>query len=207
MNILLISAHADDIEIGCGGSVVKFLENGERIFWMVFTVTYNEYIPEECLKVMRTLELKEADYKIFDYECRRLPEQRREILQNLVDIQQIFVPDLVICPSLNDLHQDHRTVAYETVRAFKKDASIICYELPWNHITFNSQCFIPLNERQLAGKYELLELYQSQMRYKGDYFSRDFAYGLARARGVQAGMRYAEAFEVVRWRLFEGKRE
>lgn len=61
MNILLISAHADDIELGCGGSVVKLLENGERIFWAVFTVTYNEHIPEECLKVMRVLDLKETD--------------------------------------------------------------------------------------------------------------------------------------------------
>ena len=70
------------------------------------------------------------------------------------------------------------------------------YELIWNNLTFNTQCFVKLDEEHLQTKIQALREYKSQGRR--DYLSDDFIRSLARARGVQVGSKYAEAFEVVR---------
>lgn len=98
-------------------------------------------------------------------------------------------------PSLHDIHQDHTTIAQEGVRAFK-NTTILGYELIWNNLTFNTQCFITLGEKDVQRKILALKEYQSQGQR--DYLSAEFIYSLAKARGVQVGVEYAEAFEVVR---------
>ena len=102
---------------------------------------------------------------------------------------------LVFIPSLHDIHQDHTTIAQEGLRAFK-NTTLLGYELIWNNLTFNTQCFVKLNKTNISTKIEALKEYHSQG--KRDYLSEDFIYSLARTRGVQAGCEYAEAFEVVR---------
>jgi hypothetical protein len=102
---------------------------------------------------------------------------------------------------LNDFHQDHQIVANEMVRAFKTSASILSYELPWNHIGFDTQLFIKLTEKHIEEKYELLRNYKSQVLKNRPYFSKEFIFGLAKTRGVQCDSKYAEAFEVIRWML------
>jgi hypothetical protein len=108
-------------------------------------------------------------------------------------------PDLVIGPSLHDFHQDHSIVANEMVRAFKTTASIICYELPWNHINFDTQFFSKLELHHINKKIEVLKSYRSQCAKKRHYFSDEFIKGLAATRGAQIETEYAEAFEVIRW--------
>ena len=116
-------------------------------------------------------------------------------------IRKEFCPELVIGPSLNDFHQDHQVIANEMVRAFKSTSSVISYELPWNHVTFNTQLFIKLTEANIKNKWALLKRYNSQIIKGKSYFSEDFIFGLAKTRGVQCGSEYAEAFEVVRWMI------
>jgi len=198
MNILLLSPHADDIELGCGGSIIKFIEKGERLFWVVFSIDSSKEMKSEFLEVMDGMAITE--YKIFNFKRRILHKYRQEILQHLVDIGRDFSPDLVICPSLRDYHQDHKTIAEEAVRAFKK-TSIICYELSWNIITFSSQCFIELKKRHIEKKLEMLKIYKSQLVGREEYFSKDFIYGIAKVRGVQSGSDYAESFEIIRWKI------
>jgi hypothetical protein len=98
-------------------------------------------------------------------------------------------------PSLNDIHQDHSTIAVEGLRAFK-NKTIFGYELIWNNLTFNTECFIRLEEPHIQKKVESLQEYHSQAGK--DYISREFIYSLAKARGVQIGAKYAECFEVIR---------
>ena len=139
--------------------------------------------------------------EIFSYEVRRLPEHRQEILDRLVKVRNNYKPNLVIGPSIHDFHQDHQVVANEMIRAFKTHASIICYELPWNYIEFNTQLFVELNENHISSKVEILQFYKSQMEMYRQYFSDEYARGLASVRGTQIRARYAEAFEVVRWQM------
>ena len=99
-------------------------------------------------------------------------------------------------PSLNDLHQDHTTIAQEGLRAFKK-TSILGYELPWNNLNFSTQCFVKITELNLDRKLKALSCYESQ-KFR-DYASEEYIRSLARTRGTQIGKKYAEVFEVIRW--------
>ena len=128
-------------------------------------------------------------------------EHRQEILEELINIRAGFDPHIVVGPSLNDFHQDHQVVANEMIRAFKTASSIICYELPWNYVTFNTQLFVKLKKEHIVKKWEMLKNYESQLTKGKTYFSEEFVYGLAKTRGVQCNSEYAEAFEVIRWMM------
>jgi LmbE family N-acetylglucosaminyl deacetylase len=205
-NVLILSPHTDDAELGCGGTIAKFIEDGYKIRWIVFSTAKesNSSYLSSSLDILET-EFKDSmkklsleDYIIYDYKVRYLHEKRQEILEQLINQKIYFNPDLVIGPSLNDFHQDHQVIANEMIRAFKTSASIYCYELIWNHINFQTQLFVRLNERHLNKKIELLRCYGSQIFKNKSYFSEDFIRGLAISRGSQINCKYAEAFEVVR---------
>jgi len=203
--ILILSPHTDDAELGCGGTIIKLLEQGKDIYWVVFS-TAEDSLPEglpknilsdEFMRVIKKLNIQK--YLINNFKVRHLHERRQEILEILIRIRNEFKPDLVIGPSLNDYHQDHIVIANEMVRAFKTLSSIICYELPWNHTTFQNQLFFKITKKQLHEKMALLNFYTSQKTKKREYFSEEFIKGLAKMRGVQINTEYAEAFEVIRW--------
>ena len=207
MRILVLSPHADDAELGAGGSIVRFLEEKHEIMWVVFSTAEDSLPPllpptalkEEFLRVVNYLGIK--NYRVYNYKVRRLHVHRQEILEHLVEIRDSYNPDLVIGPSLNDFHQDHQTVSYEMIRAFKVTASIICYELPWNHVNFSTQLFIKLRKSHIDKKIKMLMFYKSQILKGRKYFNPEFIKGLAKTRGIQCNAEYAEAFEVVRWIL------
>jgi len=209
MKILILSPHSDDAELGCGGTIIKLLEEGHDISWMVFS-TSEESLPvglprdtlrKEFTEVVNALQIEEDKYKILSYRVRYLHEHRQEILEELVRIRDDYSPDVVIGPSVNDYHQDHQVIANEMIRAFKRNSSIISYELPWNHITFNTQLFMRLEERHITQKLELLQKYKSQLVQGRTYFTREFVTGLAKTRGIQCDSDFAEAFEVIRWMI------
>jgi N-acetylglucosamine malate deacetylase 1 len=205
--ILILSPHSDDAELGCGGSIIRFIEQKRQIFWVVFS-TAEESLPDgmpkdtlknEFLAVAEKLSLDKDRIMVNNFKVRYLHEKRQEVLELLIKIRNDFNPGLVIGPSLNDFHQDHTIVANEMVRAFKSTSSIISYELPWNHVNFNTQFFTRLTKDQIIKKIELLKLYKSQFDKNRSYFSCEFVEGLARTRGVQVNSEFAEAFEVIRW--------
>ncbi|MBD99407.1 MAG: GlcNAc-PI de-N-acetylase [Verrucomicrobia bacterium] len=208
-NILILSPHTDDAELGCGGTIAKFQKEGKNILWLAFS-TASESLPahlapdtlkNEFTSVAMHLGLSKSQFRTYDYKVRKLSESRQEILEELVKVRNEFKPDLVIGPSLNDYHQDHQVISNEMIRAFKTNASILCYELPWNHIEFKTQFFVQLDESDLKMKNEMLQFYKSQVVVNRHYFTKDFVNGIACTRGTQINTKYAEAFEVIRWRL------
>lgn len=209
MKVLFLAPHTDDVELGAGGTLFKFLENGYEILWVVFS-TAEDSLPKslpkntlrrEFLNVSKSLGLEKRNYKIFGFRVRRLHEHRQEILEELVGIREAFSPDLTIGPSLNDYHQDHQVVANEMIRAFKNTSAIMCYELPWNHVTFSAEVFVKLEKNHIKKKVDLLKNYKSQIMVRKPYFSEEFILGWARMRGVQVNSEFAESFEVVKWIL------
>lgn len=209
MKILVLSPHTDDAELGCGGSIIKFLSNGDEIYWIVFS-TAEDSLPdnlpkntlrEEFINVVQSLNLSCDNYSICNFKVRYLHEHRQQILDKLIEIRRSFDPDLVIGPSVNDLHQDHHVVANEMTRAFKTTSSIISYELPWNHVIFNTQLFVKLKGNHIQKKCDLLKNYKSQILKNRPYFSKEYIYGIGKTRGIQCNSEYAEAFEVVRWMI------
>ncbi len=205
--VLIISPHTDDAELGAGGTIYKYLKQGRDIFWLVLS-TAEESLPDnmpadtlekEFLGVVKKLKLEKKQFLIKKFKVRNLHQKRQEILELLVKIRNEFRPDLVIGPSLNDIHQDHVITATEMVRAFKCHSSIISYELPWNHIVFRTQYFEKLTKEEITSKLNMLECYKSQIIKNRNYFNKEFIFGLAKTRGIQINSDYAESFELIRW--------
>jgi len=201
---LVLAPHTDDGELGAGGTIARLIEEGVKVYYAAFSTAEASVpagLPKDILKTevkaaTKKLGISEEQLIIYQYEVRKLNYARQQILENLIELRKTINPDLVFLPSLNDIHQDHLTIAQEGLRAFKTKI-ILGYELIWNNISFNTQCFVKLEERHVALKAEALKEYGSQ---KGrDYMAPDFIYSLARTRGVQAGMSYAEAFEIIRF--------
>lgn len=207
--VLILSPHTDDAELGAGGLIAKLLEEGHRLHWIVYS-SARESVPhnlpdttlhDEFIRVMNFLDINEEAYHIYDYAVRRLNDNRQEILEGLIKARNKIKPDLVIGPSFNDYHQDHQIVANEMIRAFKNNCSILCYELPWNHMKFENQFFATLSDNNIERKLEILSLYKSQISLDKMYFDPAYIKGLARTRGIQINAKYAEAFEVIKWIL------
>ena len=121
---------------------------------------------------------------------------RQEILEELILLREKYTPDLVLLPTKDDIHQDHSTVSMEGLRAFK-NTTVMGYELIWNNLKFNSSAFVELSKENLQKKINALKKYKSQK--EKTYMKKEFIESLAKTRGVQVGVEFAECFEVLRW--------
>ena len=140
--------------------------------------------------------LKKKNLIIFDHKLRFFTSLRQEILEDMINLKNKLKPDLVLMPSLSDIHQDHITIAQEGLRAFK-NSTILAYELIWNNLNFHNTMFVKLEKKNIKAKWDALKKYKSQKTRS--YMNEEFIYSLARSRGVQIGTKYAESFEVIRW--------
>lgn len=202
--ILVLAPHTDDGEFGCGGTIARYVANGARAIYVAFSAAEQSvllHLPRNILrtevrKATAVLGVKDEDCVVLDFEVRRFPEFRQQILDKMIELNCRYAPDMVFLPSANDTHQDHHTIAQEGFRAFKR-TTMLGYEVPWNNLDFRTSCFVELSDDQLETKVRAVSMYESQSHR--DYASQEFIRSLALTRGVQIGKRYAEAFEVVRW--------
>jgi LmbE family N-acetylglucosaminyl deacetylase len=204
--IVVLAPHIDDGELGCGGSIAKFVEEEKEIWYAAFSIA-EDSIPKGFPKNVLETELKRAtkilgvpgeNVLVYRYKVRTFSYSRQEILDDLLTLKQEIKPDLIFSPSLNDVHQDHKVLAEEGRRMFKEN-TILGYEEPWNNISFDTISFVPLKERHIQKKIDALMCYESQKCRK--YLNEEFIRGLAKVRGTQIKKEYAEAFEVIRWIL------
>lgn len=201
--VLVLAPHTDDGELGCGATLSKFHRQGFELHYVAFC-SCDESLPDgfpngtlarELKAAADKLSIKRENVYIKDFEVRRLNYYRQEVLDTLVQLNRSLQPDIVFCPTLNDLHQDHLTVAQEAARAFKT-RTILCYEVPWNNIDFRSNFLVEVDEEDIQHKVDALSCYTSQKHRP--YMNDEFIRSLARARGVTIGTRYAEAFTLLR---------
>jgi len=200
--ILVISPHTDDGELGCGGSIARFIEEGNDVEYAALSCCEKSVPPEyppdilsrEVKKATKTLGIQTPI--LFSFEVREFPKFRQDILDTLIRLRNKIQPDIVFAPSRSDTHQDHKTTVEETMRAFKK-CTILGYEQPWNNITFNTHAFVSLREIHIQKKIDALACYETQKDRA--YVNPDFIRGLALTRGTQIEKTYAEAFEVIKW--------
>lgn len=205
-NILVLAPHTDDGELGAGGTISKFIEKNCNVYYVAFSTAEKSVpsgFPKDILKTevvnaTSSLGIPKSNLIIFDYEVRKLNYFRQNILEDLIQIRNNYEIDTILTPSVNDIHQDHSTVTNEAIRAFK-NKSILAYELIWNNLEFKTQCYNSLNESHINSKINALKQYKSQGQR--DYLNEAFIKSLAFSRGVQFGVKYAEAFEVIRYEI------
>ncbi|MFN8310633.1 MAG: PIG-L deacetylase family protein [Chitinophagales bacterium] len=201
--VLVLAPHTDDAEFGCGGTLAKLIEQGNEVYCVAFSACEQSVLKEfpadilitEVKAATQVLGIKPQNLSLLKYEVRTFNYRRQEILEDLVRMKREISPDIVFLPSVNDIHQDHATIANEGVRAFKFN-TILSYEMPWNNFNFNTSCFFHLEESHIETKVRALKEYKSQAHRP--YASEEFIKGLARVRGTQIGIKYAETFELVR---------
>lgn len=204
MTVLVLAPHTDDGEFGAGASLARWSEEGHEIHYIAFSACQTA-IPDGWPEDVLRREVSEATVKlgiepdhlrVLDFEVRRFAQDRQEILQAMIDLNRELQPDLVLLPAPDDLHQDHQVVALEGMRAYKR-TSVLAYEIAWNNVSFRTSSFVPLAQRHVDAKLAALQCYQSQS--ERPYARPDFLQSQLRYHGVQAGVEYAETFDVLRW--------
>lgn len=201
--VLVLAPHTDDGEFGCGGTIAKLVEMGIEVHYVAFSACEQSVLPQfpsdilitEVKAATKMLGIKKENLHLLKYDVRTFNYNRQDILDDILKFKKEINPDLVFIPSLNDIHQDHATIANEAVRAFKF-INILSYEMPWNNFNFATTSFFILNENQIRIKIKALKKYKSQEHRS--YANQEFIRSLARTRGVQIGQQYAEVFEVIR---------
>jgi len=183
------------VELGAGGTVARLVEEGATVRLIAFSL--GNATGQEAQAAADVLGIN-AGPAAGLLPTRRFNDHRQAILEVLTGERKAYNPDLVLCPSSFDVHQDHEVVRAEALRAFRT-CTILGYELPWSCRQFDAQCLVGLEERHLITKVEAVEAYKSQV--EKPYTDAMFIESLARVRGVQGGYDLAEAFEVIRWVL------
>ena len=203
MNILVLSPHTDDGEFGCG-SIARFVSEGKNVFYVAFSIAEKSVPPEyphdilsfEVKEAMKVLGIKEENLILLTYVVREFPANRQSILDDILAIKQDFKPGMVMLPSTHDTHQDHQVIAQEGFRAFK-DVTMMGYEQPRNNLSFPTNVFVTLTERDIQLKIKAIKCYESQVGRIAS--SVEHYENLAKIRGMQVGVEYAEVFEAIRW--------
>jgi LmbE family N-acetylglucosaminyl deacetylase len=194
--ILLLGAHCDDIEIGCGGTVMRLAERypDGRFIWV--TLSSDADREAETRAAASRLLSGCADQHIFvePFPGSYFPHCGRE-LKDYVEGLKRYSPDLVLTHCRHDLHQDHRITNELTWNTFRNHA-VLEYEIPkYDGDLGVPNTYVPLTRAQLARKCDmLLECFPSQATRS--WFTRDTFEALARLRGIEcnAPEGVAEAF-------------
>ena len=196
LRILCLGAHSDDIEIGCGGSVLRLLsERPAEVDWVVFSAT-----PARARVARRAAALFLRGAKKSRVVLRRFrdgffPADFRRIKEQFELLKRRVAPDVVFCPSRDDAHQDHRTVA-ELVGNTFRDHLVLEYEIPkYDGDLGRPSFFVPVSEEIGRRKISYLrDAFRSQASRR--WFRDDTFWALLRLRGIECNSPtgFAEGF-------------
>jgi len=198
LKILCLGAHCDDIEIGCGGTVLRFVEEYgvQHLKWIVFTSSEERATEAYKSAEFFTKECKEKEIIVKKFKDGFLPYEASQ-LKNLFEEIKPFNPDIIFTHYRHDLHQDHRTVCELTWNTFRNHL-IFEYEIPkYDGDLGNPNCFVTLSEEVTREKVNVItNCFLSQVGKQ--WFDKETFCSLMRLRGVESASptKYAEGFYV-----------
>jgi LmbE family N-acetylglucosaminyl deacetylase len=193
-SILAVGAHPDDIEIGAGGTLLSLAasEPSLEVYYLVLTGTAERQI-EATQAANAVVPGASLTIDLRDLAEGRFPAIWADVKDALEEVARIFSPDLVLGPTRNDAHQDHRTIG-EILPTVFRDALHLGYEIPkWDGDFAQPSVYVPLSADIACQKVELLNKCFTSQRGR-DWWDDEMFLGLARLRGMECRERYAEAF-------------
>ena len=195
LRVLALGCHADDIEIGCGGTLLALKARRDlAVRWVVFSTT-GERRHEARASAEELLEgVTDPEIVLHDFRDGFLPYHGAAVKERFEDLKD-FAPDLVFTHQRHDLHQDHRLLCELTWNTFR-DHLVLEYEIPkYDGDLGTPNVFVPLEADVCRRKVEILMRHFSSQRSKR-WFTEDLFYGLMRLRGMESGSTtpHAEAF-------------
>jgi LmbE family N-acetylglucosaminyl deacetylase len=202
--VLAVGAHPDDIEFGCGATLLRYREAGFACHGLVLTRGehglasgrfHTDHRVAEAQRGARQMKLDTLDVLTFPDG---LLASRRDAVKQAIELAVVqFGPEIVLTHNRLDVHSDHRMVHAATLEASRNVPTVLCYENPNSPPEFRPTFFVDV-DGFVDGKIRALRAHSSQR--SRDYFNPELIRGLARMRGRQARLVFAEAFEPVRIR-------
>lgn len=219
MKVLVVSAHPDDEVIGAGGTLLKHVNSGDQIYWLIVTemkeeqgyssdkITKRKTEIDKINKALQISTLYTLEYPTTSLSNALLPEMIPQISRIISQI----APEIIYLPNHTDIHSDHR-ITFEAVisctKSFRQASikKILMYECisetefapAFSENAFMPNYFVDISE-YFNTKIELLNIYSSEI---GEHpFPRSIrnTEALAVFRGATAGVEYAEAFQLVKF--------
>lgn len=204
-NVIVFGAHPDDFEVGCSGTILKYLDSiNLKIF--VMSDRYEDgklRNLKEKDKSLKILGLDKIQCTVYDIPTRIFHDHKSKIRNILYEIATKTDVDVIFTPPIHDIHQDHIVLAEEVIRLFR-EKTIFGYEVIRSGYDFMPNMHVKLPVELVNLKIKAAQCYKSQWsttKSGGYYFSKEVMKGLMRARGAQFGIEYAEAFEVYHLKL------
>lgn len=218
MKILAISPHPDDETLGCGGTILKHKDMGDKIYWLIITNIdikngWNKDIVEKRQKEIKTIAEMYGFEKTFklDYPTAKLdiiPVQ--EIIKSISEVILEIEPEIIYLPNRSDVHTDHQ-ITFKAVYSCTKNfrypfiRKILMYEtlsetefapaLPED--TFVPNFFVDITKYS-EKKLEIFKIYKSELMKKPLPRSLEVVEAFDKCRGSQIGKKYAEAFVLLK---------
>lgn len=195
--ILCLGAHSDDIEIGCGGSILRLLEENQNteVYWIVFSADSKRKKEAESSADLFLAGAKKREIRVKNFRESFFPYIGADIKEYFEELKQQVSPDLIFTPFREDLHQDHRLLAELTWNTFR-DHLILEYEVvKYDGDLGSPNFFVPLNEPTCRKKIEtIFKCFKTQG--SRSWFTEDLFSSIMRIRGVECNApdEFAEAF-------------
>jgi LmbE family N-acetylglucosaminyl deacetylase len=199
MRILAIGAHPDDIEVGCGGTLIKYARQGHEVFLLVMTEGGGS--GEESIR-RREQEGATGVLQVAKLFWGGFPDTAipldRESIQRVESVLRETQPDFIFVHHQDDTHQDHRHLSTATITATRYTRNVLFYEGPTTQ-NFSPSVFVNIDtvlERKIAA----LEAHASQVTKTNieGLTIVDIARSSAHFRGIQGRVRNAEGFVPLR---------
>jgi LmbE family N-acetylglucosaminyl deacetylase len=193
--ILCLGAHSDDIEIGCGGTILELIaaHPGVRVTWVVFSGDARR--EAEARRAAGRFLRGARRPRVITRKQRDgfFPAEVIEIKEFFEELKRTCKPDLILTHYRDDRHQDHRTISDLTWNTFRNHF-VLEYEIPkYDGDLGRPNMFVPVS-RPMARR-KVVGLHSAFVSQRGQHwFTPDLFYGLMRIRGIECGAQFAEAF-------------
>ena len=196
LRVLCLGAHSDDLEIGCGGTMLWLARRYAplSVDWVVLSADDSVRRAEAEAGAAAILAgAAERHVRLERFRDGFFPFVGAEIKEYFAALGRDVTPDLVLTHQRHDLHQDHRLVAELTWQTFRRTL-VLEYEIPkWDGDLGTPSVYVPLPEDVVEAKLRILTATFASQRTKS-WFAPETFRSLLRIRGVEAGAPYAEAF-------------
>jgi LmbE family N-acetylglucosaminyl deacetylase len=195
-NVLLLGAHCDDIEIGCGGTAMQLVRRypSAKFMWVTLSSDAQRAAETRAAAARLLAGAQDTVIRVEEFRGSYFPYSGAA-LKDYFEGLKAFAPDLILTHCRNDLHQDHRVTNELTWNTFR-DHLILEYEIPkFDGDLGAPNVFLPLTRAEMKRKCDILiDCFPSQAERA--WFTRDTFEAIARLRGIEcnAPEGYAEAF-------------
>jgi LmbE family N-acetylglucosaminyl deacetylase len=207
-NILAIGAHADDIDIGCGGTIALHVKKGDNVYILIMTKTFYTDYKGKILRSEKVGEMEEKNSaKILGgkhinlgFETKSVPHSAEsvEAINKVIDDYTI---DIIYTHWYHDTHQDHLRTTQSVLSAGRYVKNILMYEPEYpagrSYLGFRNQYYVDITPT-FEIKMEAIKQHISQVEKYGKETFLNAIEARARHRGYEINTKYAECFEIVR---------